>query len=412
MHADNAQDRIKDCTEAFFSEMSKYADKRDLDTPQTAVYTPTTFRREDPEEIVTQPSKLVRTDNPVKQFFFDETAEWLASSNAGFDFPPALDPEQTDDIAGYYRKRLFEFAQLTLDYTGQFGFSESDFYAAYRDHIKPKYQAKHTHRIVVPLPGLSLHGTANLRQKKLSLPNQIDIDSVGRNRCELPSEVEISRLTDWELAGVQTYGSPHVTSDLSTLRRKLRWYYKLMIDIEIEDLPAAHEERRPGIDRSWTSLLAKQIGIRIAKQLVTVLRLFEPRNYVGIGPAYVTERSWLTHRNLCMDISGYFSSSDSQETPIVKLERYQLDRENYDELNSFWRKLATACDPKADTELSSAIRRFNQTFKSKSYEDKIVDSYIGFEKTLANNEGVSSFRLRAKRVRAILVQILPSERTR
>lgn len=398
MSSAGVKDEISDCVEAFFDKVAELADKRGCDIPQTAVYTPTNFKREDPERIVAQPSKLVRVHRALNQFFFNDTAEWLVSSGNGFDFPPAIDPEQTEGIRTYYRKRLFEFAQIVLDYTGCLEFSESDFEEAYKDHIQPKYQSKHTHRIIVPLPGFSMHDADNLREEKLRLSTKINLGNVGRNQCELSPEIEISRLTEWELAGIQTHGSPHATTDLKDLKRRLSWYYKLTIDIDVEDLPTAHEKERPGIDRSWTSQLAKQVGIRVARQVRTVLRLFQPRGYVGIGPAYVMERSWLTHRGLCMDIGGYFSSSDSLETTLVKLEHYRLHREDHDDINSFWEGIASTCDPEADTRLSTAIRRFNQTFRDKSYEDKIVDCYIGFEKTLANDDRVSSFRFPARAV--------------
>lgn len=213
----------------------------------------------------------------------------------------------------------------------------------------------------------------------------------------LGQKIEISRLSGWELAGLQSYGLPFMSADINELKREISWYNKIRIELEVEDRAIAHDDDRPGLDRSGTNKLAKSMGIRVAVQVMTALRLFKPRSYVGLGPVYLVDRSWRTYRNLCMDISAYFSSTHSITSPVVKLERYQLEKDEYEDFKQFWTTYGEDCDPAIDSPLSPAIRRFNQMFSSKSYRDQIVDGYLGFETTMAY-EGVTNFRFPARAV--------------
>lgn len=397
MSADDAKPVIKDTVEAFFEELADYVEANEITTPQTTVYSPTRVSRQDSENIVTQPSKLIETHKPLRSSFFTETAEWLVESGNGFGFPPALDPDQTEPIKQIYRDRLFEFAQLVLDYTGGFEFSDEAFDATYTDFIRPRYQSAHTHEVIIPLQKFGLIDREHPREAELLLDPLITTDELRSLHGEMVSDIEISRLSDWELSGFQSYGLPFMSTDIGDLKRDIRWSNKIRLEIEIKHRATAHDDERPGIARSWTTDLAKQMGVRIAVQVMTALRLFKPRSYVGIGPVYLVDRSWRAYRDFCMDVEAYFDSAHSSSSPVIRMVSYQLEKDEYEDFRQFWTSYGDVCDPELDSYLSSPVRRFNQMFRSKSPEDRVVDGYLGFETTMAY-EGVTKFHFLARAI--------------
>lgn len=389
--------RLRDDVREFVGEAADYVDRQEIEMPQTAVYSPPQIRRSDPEMIVNKPSKLFDQHSPLKQWFFNDTAAWLLEEELGFDIPPALDTDNDEGIRPYYRKRLFEFAKLVLDYTGEFVFNADAFEAAFKDYFFPRYSAEHEYEVIIPLPNLSLRDPEQYRNTSIEFSAHTKHEG-GPFKAIISDDLVISRLNDSELAGLRTYGVSDVLSSDSKFRQSFRWYHKLMVPVKVNHLPSYHEDDRPGIDPSWTAGVACDVGDRVASQLVSSLRLYSPRGFVGMGPTYCLGNSWRVYRGLCQDILTSLNGSEALDSPVIEFEMLTIQKTEYSELQNFWEEYAEICDPENDSPLATPVSRFNKTFYGQDYTDRIIDCYLGFENTLANDEGTQSFRFPSRAV--------------
>jgi hypothetical protein len=73
---------------------------------------------------------------------------------------------------------------------------------------------------------------------------------------------------------------------------------KLELTLEVMNRPTKHDPDAVGLDQSWTANHALLTASSIAKQLVTMLRLWSPIAYVGLGPGYLLWDSWKTYRGI------------------------------------------------------------------------------------------------------------------
>ena len=400
MSEDKAKSIIREGVEGYIHEIECYAVENNVGIPETAVFTPTKSSRENPEKIVKKPSKLVEYGRVPGKYFLNEAVSELIETENGFDIPPGVESQKEEIVPQYYRKKLAEFTKCVLDYGGTFEFKPQAFDSAFDDHISPRYSSTHCHEVIIPLPKLSLYDSENIRNENLLLSPLIFSSRSGAYKWKVASGPTISKLTDREMAGIQTYGHPHVSSRKGKTKKNLQWYCKLRTEIEIEHSPTAHSDSRPGINRNWTGGLARRIGPRIGEQVLTTLRLYRPRNYVGLGPIYTVENAWLSYHNYCADISGSYNGPRSHGGPTVRIENYLLERDQFNDFYEFWERHGEICDQLDDSELSRPIRRLNQAFGDKRYEDKVIDCYLGFETTLAKERGVNRFQFP---IRALLL---------
>lgn len=379
--------RIKNDISSFIRTVRHYADRRGRDIPQTVIVTSNVFRDREYEYFVNKPSKLVR-EAPVRKVHFRDTAEWLVDHDAGFDIPPGYDPSETTPVKSYYRKRLFEFAQVVMDYTGTLHFSETDFNAAYNDHFTKRYSSVHDHRIIVPLPKFVLRMPRDA-PKEISLPILEDDINWSSHKVSHLTNPTISKLTDEEMAGLQTYGTPGMIIKKDRTQKRLGWVNKLEFNLRVKDRRSFHNPDRQGLDRGWTGRAARNIAAGLAKQILTSIRLFIPEQYVGLGPLYNLERSWMTHRGICIDVSGSYYTNLTQQGDTISREGLNLFQEQFDDFRDYYETYGNEFDLEVGG-LTPALNRLTQMYQKSNRQDKIVDCFIGLETTLLRDGGDSS----------------------
>lgn len=379
--------RVKNDVASFIRTVRNFSDRQDREVPQTVILTSNVFRDREYEHFVAKPSKLVR-GAPVKKGFFRDTAAWLMDNDAGFDIPPGYDPDNRPRIQSYYQKRLFEFAQSVMDYTGTLHFSETDFVAAYNDLFTRRYSSVHDHRVVAPLSKfvLRVHDGGS---RELTLP--ILEESIDWNSYEVShlTNPKISRISGEEMAGLQTYGTPGMIVKKDQTQKRLGWAYKIEFNLRVTDRRSYHDADRRGLDPSWTASAASDVAAKQTKQILTAIRLFEPEKFVCLGPIYNLERSWRTHRDLCVDVSRSHYTDLTQRGNTVFRDRLDLYKEQFDDFRAYFEAYGNEFDSEGGG-LSQALNRFNQMYRKTNRQDKIVDCFIGLETTLLRDGGDST----------------------
>ncbi|MDJ1433584.1 HEPN domain-containing protein [Halostagnicola sp. A-GB9-2] len=379
--------RIKNEISSFIKEVRDYAHNQDHEIPQTAIFTSNNFRDRECEYFINKPSKLVR-DSSVRKWFFGDLAEWLINHNAGFEIPPALDPDNTSQIKKHYQKRLFEFAKVVMNYTGTLHFSETDFYAAYNDLFTKRYSSVHHHRIIVPLPGLWFERLRNdSKQYPLSILN--DNLNWGSYKISHLTNPTISKLTNNEMTGLQTYGTPGMVVKKGQTQKRLKWTNKLDLNLRVKDRQSFYDADRTGIGRGWTGTAARTVATDIVKQILTSIRLFLPERDVSIGPLYNLERSWMTHRGICVNVYGTYYTNLTQQEPMFSRNHLRLSKEQFYDFQEYYDSYGSHFDLTGEG-LTLALNRLNQMYQKSNYQDKIVDCFIGLETTLLKDGGASS----------------------
>lgn len=148
--------------------------------------------------------------------------------------------------------------------------------------------------------------------------------------------------------------------------------------------------------------------IRQYKQAVgRALRLSNPKQeFVSVGPGYLSrhplpdlqrgEKKFLGKAPPEMIKRPVFNTETFGQTLS---EGHHLDAEGVEEFNSVVSKHLNELNGEKESDLSDAIRRFDEMYEKLYLEDKLVDCAIGFESTLLRDIGTTSsftFRLQLR----------------
>ena len=181
-------------------------------------------------------------------------------------------------------------------------FDADAFDIAYEDHFAPLYASTHAHRVVFPLPRVLLRPDDFREGFQLALePLEESVDN-GEYVASLTDDLLLSKIPDFEMTAMQTYGTPGMITEPDQTQKRLGWATTLEVEFEVTYRPTKHNSEHTGLDLSWTGNQALSEAAAIAKQVVTALRLWAPKEYAGLGPGYLLRDSWKTYRGISADV--------------------------------------------------------------------------------------------------------------
>lgn len=390
--AAQAYPRIRDAVESFAADVQDYTEDTYEQLPTTTITKSNTFRDRKHEYTVEQPSKIVRDTSRFKHFYFSDLSESLIDDGLSFC------PQRRDDIEqSLHRKRIFKLANLTLDYAGAVTFDEDTFDTAYEDHFAPLYESTHVHRIVFPLPRVILRPDDFREGFQLPLePLEHSIDN-GEYVATLTEGLLLSQISDFEMTGMQTYGTPGMITKPDQTQKQLGWATTLEVEFEVTYRPTKHNSEHTGLDLSWTGNQALSEAAEIAKQVVTALRLWAPKDYAGLGPGYLLRDSWKTYRGISADVDRVIIPEFGQRGKSFHRDPVELSEAEQDGFREHWQQIGPYCTLKDETAntLYRCLTRFNRMYERSSSEDQIVDAFLGFETTLIRGDPGTTLQNRA-----------------
>lgn len=381
--AAQAYPRIREAVEAFVTDVQKYTEETYEQLPTTTITKSNTFRDRKYEYSVEQPSKVVRDTNRFKHFYFSDLADSLIEDGLSFC------PHRRDDIEqSLHRKRIFKLAKLTLDYAGAVTFDEDAFDTAYEDHLAPLYESTHVHRVVFPLPRVILRPDDFREGYQLTLEPLGDAVDNGEYVLSLTNDLLLSRISDFEMTAMQTYGTPGMITNPDQTQKRLGWATTLEVEFEVTYRPTKHNPEHTGLDLSWTGNQALSEAGDIAKQVVTALRLWDPRDYAGLGPGYLLRDSWKTYRGISADIDRVIIPEFRQRGKAFHRDPVELYESEQTEFLEHWHQIGPYCtlDDETANTLYRCLTRFNRMYERSSSEDQVVDAFLGFETTLIRGD--------------------------
>jgi hypothetical protein len=143
-----------------------------------------------------------------------------------------------------------------------------------------------------------------------------------------------------------------------------------------------------GLDFSWTGKEALSEAVEIAKQVVTTLRLWDPNSYAGLGPGYLLRDSWKQYRGICADIDRVKFPELRQRGMSSYRNSVELPEAEQDGFREHWQQVGPYCSlrNKEHNALYRCLTRFNRMYERSSFEDQIMDAFIGFETTLIRGD--------------------------
>jgi len=310
-----------------------------------------------PSRVLTEYRIGAEKETPILR----DAGEWLYDSGNGFEI--TLSDDDGDEIANpdkdqvvlWYTNEILMLACQVMDYVGGFSYSERAFEAAFEDYFKPKYEELNQYEIIVPL--LNFDGP----DRRVELNSDIDVETGDDHQGEI-SHIEISPLTSNELSGIYTFETKMLSLGSTGLNRVSFWSHKLKFEVETDTGGHGGLENK-AIDR-----------------VLTALRFFkEDTEAVGRNKHYRREPNWLDFRE---NIANVKSSSGPIYSSNLTGGSYQLEDSEVEEFKQFWNTYSQRLVPAGDSNISTAIRRFNQTFSKETEEDQLIDCVIGFEATL------------------------------
>jgi len=375
-----ARPLIKYEVEKFIRYVQSYTDERYENIPVTSIRTSNTFRDRKHEYQVKQPSKIVR-DSFFKKSYFSSLSRLLIKK--GLSFCPH---HEDNHEHSQHTKRIFELAKLTLDHIGEVNFDEDAFNSAYSDYFEPLYESTHTHRFIFPLPRIILRPENYPEKFRLELPPLENPINKGNYVSSIINEFTLSKITGSEMTAMQNYGTPGIITKPDQTQKRLGWSTKLDITFEVTHRPTKHNEDRVGVDPSFTGLHTSSIASDVAKQVVTALRLWDPKGYGGLGPGYRLRDSWKSYRGISDDVAGIIIPEFRQRGKVYTLSNsIEIQESERKTVRDFWTDVGPYCQLKKsdDGSLNPSLRRFSRMYERIFPEDKIIDAYIGFETTLA-----------------------------
>ncbi|WP_330633579.1 hypothetical protein [Halocatena halophila] len=380
--AERAKPLVRDEIERFVGDVQAYAEAGYDYTPTTTIFTSNTFRNRKYEFSVSQPSNIVRDTNRFNRSYFADLTQSLLDKGLSF-CPQRPDVEET-----LLRKRLFEFAKLTLDYAGAFEFDTDAFESAYAMHFSSLYQSTHTHRVIFPLPQVILRSESPRTSFSVTLPPRQGYVDSGQYVATVTEDLRLSKILDEEMTAMQTHGTPGMITKQDQAQKRLGWTTKLEVELEVTHRPTKHNPDAVGLDLGWTGNRALHIAGNIAKQLVTALRLWEPTEYAGLGPGYLLRDSWKTYREISADVDRVLQPKFGQRSVQFQRSSVTLEEPDEDGFCEHWVNIGSYCaqDSQAETTLKQCLSRFNRMYERSAYEDQLLDAYLGFETTLIRGD--------------------------
>jgi hypothetical protein len=390
--AAQAYPRIREVVESFVADVQNYTEDAYEQLPTTTITESNTFRDRKHEYTVEQPSKIVRDTNRFKHFYFSDLAESLIDDGLSFC------PHRRDDVEqSLHGKRIFRLAKLTLDYAGAVTFDEDAFDTAYEDHLAPLYASTHVHRVVFPLPRVILRPEDFREGFQLTLEPLKDSVDNGEYVASLTDDLLLSKIPDFEMTAMQTYGTPGMITQPDQTQKRLGWATTLEVEFEVTYRPTKHNSEHTGLDLSWTGNQALSEAAAIAKQVVTALRLWAPKEYAGLGPGYLLRDSWKTYRGISADVDRVIIPEFGQRGKSFHRDSIELPEAEQDALREHWQRIGPYCTLEDETSntLYRCLTRFNRMYERSTSEDQIVDAFLGFETTLIRSNPGSALPNRA-----------------
>lgn len=315
-------------------------------------------------ELVSQPSKVISEygfgEEPTPKSV-TEMADWLYETDYGFELRISdqdgnqIENPDKDQVVPWYSREILRFVGEVMDYTGGFTYSEDAFESAFKNEFEPKYARSNSYEVIVPL--LKFDGPGDI----IKLDPDIDIDINDDHKGEV-TYIEVSPLTSEELSGIYTFENRIFTLGSTGLRRAGFWSHKLTMRFDTDG------GRHGGLEN------------KALDRVLTALRLFKSETGVmGAERSYSRDPNWLDHREGIMNLE---SSMGTQGRPILRGKGYELEDNEVPELRDFWERYRHELDSQDESNVSTAIRRFNQTYTKETEEDRLVDCVIAFETTL------------------------------
>lgn len=389
--AAKAKPIIQNGVQEFINSVQEYFEEHYDNIPSTSIDRISSRPSGSLEHLITKPSKIVEENRPFKRSYFREVAETVIKRDASFHSNGGGKGPRSA-----LKREIFELAKLTLDYNGKVEFDEDAFNSAYVDHFTPLYEHTHEHDVVFPLARVGIVPTDHTKEFQLSLSPQKQSFDFGKKKAEIVDDLRISRLSDEEMSAVLNYGTPGMVLRKDRAQRRLGWWYALRMKIKVTHRPTKHSDKTIGYKKGLAGNFALRIGSKIAAQVLTTIRLWEPRKYAGLGPGYIFGKSWRSYRGIFPDIERTYSSR-FQQRGSIKLDRgVTIEEENSDVFQEFWKQIGPYCSFDDENSLRSCLERFNRIYEKSSREDKVIDAYIGLETTLIRGDPSSVLATRAK----------------
>lgn len=360
-HEEDVKDRLQDAVQDFIQRVASEHDE----IPSREVYRVAESGNEG-REAVANPSRVFTEyrisadkDTPILR----DASEWLYNSDNGFELNLSdedgndIENPDKDQVIPWYTNEILMFAGQVMDYSGDFIYSDEAFDAAFEDYFKPKYSDSNCYEVIVPL--LNFHGPDTV----IKLNPDIEIGRNENHNGKI-THIEVSPLTRGEKSGIFTFESRAFSLGSTGMRGASRWSHKLKFECETDGV------KHGGLEN------------KVIDRVLTVLRLFKPETAdMGSQGHYRRNPNWLDYRE---GITNIDSSTWSSRTPTLRGLGYELEEDDITEFRDFWRSYRHEIDSETGSDLSTAIRRFNQTYSKETDEDRLIDCVIAFEATLLN----------------------------
>ena len=284
-------------------------------------------------------------------------------------------------------------------------FDENAFDTAYEDHFAPFYASTHVHRVVFPFPRVILGPDDFKEGFQLTLEPLEDSVDNGEYVASLTNDLLLSRISDFEMTAMQTYGRPDMITEPDQTQKRLGWATTLKVEFEVTYCLMKHNSEHTGLDLSWTGNQALSEADPIAKQVVTALRLWAPKEYAGLGPGYLLRDSWKTYYSISADVNRVVVPEFGQRGKSFQRNPVKLPKAEQNALREHWQQIGPYCtlEDEMSNTLYRDLTRFNRMYERSTFEDQIVDAFLGFETTLIRGDpGLYETRVYLKRGSLVL----------
>lgn len=272
--------------------------------------------------------------------------------------------------------KIFNFSGAVMDYSGSYSVKDEAFEKAYRDKFQLNSpDGLREFELIIPFENLVLNN------ESLSLSSDFKIWNNTKSYYE-PLEVEFVELSEAELSGIMTYEGEHRYP-----RRAPQKISKYGLRRTIRASSHQNPNDRPGVE----------IGRRIA----TALRLFDPsRGSVGAKNAYFARPGWLDYWE---DIRSIVKKQEPSREPPLSRDFFELSADDVSGFQKFWSQYSSEIRTDHNYDLSTVIRRYNETYVKHYFEDQLIDCAVALESMLLYGDGNPGTRLSRMKLRGSIL---------
>lgn len=307
---------------------------------------------------------------------FEDVADWLYETGNGFELAlsdedgnPIEDPSK-ETATGWYQHFLLSFVGDIMAYSGGFRLAED----AYDDAFEKAFVQRHYKDQLNTTISFLYHFDGP------NFPVDLSPDAILSPDETSIENIEISPLTSEEVSAVYKFESFLFETGG---RVGVDAFSNVSHKVEVKSRGNVGGPIQTVIDH-----------------VVSALRLFGPDvPKLGRGRKFRTEYNWLTYREGIPRVSG---SSGAKESPNAFGDDYVLLDDQIEDFKSFWNDYSSSLGGE-DTSLSTALRKFNQSYEKANAEDRLIDCAIAFESTIIKElRQTESYRYRLP-IRAALL---------